>query len=61
MASFQTVTESWVTEKGNYELKVSASSTDIKRTASFFVKKDWVIEKVHRSISPLVPINELTK
>jgi hypothetical protein len=61
LASFQTNTESRVTEKGNCDLKIGAYSTNIKRTGSFSVRKDLVIEKVHKSVSSLVPIDELTR
>ena len=61
LASFDTPTESWITEAGNYEVKIGASSLNILQTADFTVGKDIVVEKVHKVLVPQVPIDEMKK
>ena len=61
LASFDTNRTSWIAEAGKYEVKVGASSTAIKQTASFQLPAELLVEKCHKVLQPQVPINELTK
>jgi beta-glucosidase len=61
LASFDTASSSWIAEKGDYTLKVGASSMDIKRTVKFKVSEDLVVEEVNKALSPRAEINELKK
>src|SRR6185312_5159458 len=47
LESFDAVRSAWVSEAGSYEVKVGASSTDIKKTQKFSLPKTIVVEKVH--------------
>jgi beta-glucosidase len=59
LASFDTNTSSWTAEAGRYAVGIGASSMDIRQTASFSLLKDIVVEKVHKVLTPQVPINEM--
>jgi beta-glucosidase len=59
MASFDTNSTSWVAEAGKYQVKIGASSTDIKQIASFSLAASLVVEKCHKVLVPQVSINEL--
>lgn len=48
LASFDPPTRSWVAEKGKYEVKIGASSADIRQSAAFELAKDLTVEKVSR-------------
>jgi beta-glucosidase len=61
LASFDTARLAWVAEAGTYEVKVGASSSDIKKTKKFDLAKTIVTEKVHNVLQPQVQINELKK
>ena len=40
-------------------MKIGASSSNIKSTASFKLEKDLVVEKDHKALAPQANINEL--
>ncbi len=61
LASYDTKAASWITEAGKYIIKVGASSSDIKSSASFNVAKDILVQKVTNQLVPQVKINELKK
>jgi beta-glucosidase len=61
LSSFDTKSASWIAEAGNYTVKIAASSTDIKQSADFQLKKDLVVEKDHNVLVPKVEIPEFTK
>ncbi|MDB5024133.1 MAG: beta-glucosidase [Mucilaginibacter sp.] len=61
LASFDTAKLAWVAEAGTYEVKIGASSTDIKKTKKFDVAKTIVTERVHNVLQPQVSITELKK
>ncbi len=61
LASFDTNSTSWIAEAGIYTLKVAASSLNIKKTASFQLPKDLIVEKCNKVLAPQVEINELKK
>ena len=61
LASFNTDASSWIADAGTYIVKVGASSTNIKQTASFILDKSIVTEKTNKVLVPQVPINELKR
>ncbi len=61
LASFDTESTAWVAEAGTYTVKIGASSTDIKQTATFTLGKGLVTEKDNKVMVPQVSINELKK
>ena len=58
-ASFDEATSSWITEAGNYNLRVGTSSQAIKQTASFKIAKDLNAGKVSKALAPSREINKL--
>lgn len=60
LASFDTAKSSWIAEKGSYQIKIGASSINIKQTASFVLDKDLLVEKVNNVLIPKVKIEELS-
>lgn len=59
ISSFDPETSSWIAEAGNYEVRVSASSKDIRQKASFSLQKTISIKKESKSLAPKDKINEL--
>ncbi|MFN8258542.1 MAG: glycoside hydrolase family 3 C-terminal domain-containing protein [Bacteroidales bacterium] len=59
LSSFDTKTSAWQAEKGNYEVKVGASSKDIKLKAGFSLENTLVVKKETKALSPVENINEL--
>ena len=59
LASFETAQSAWVAEAGTYTVKIGASAADIKLSGTFNLSKEIVAEKVHKALSPQVPIDEL--
>lgn len=59
LASFYTAHRAWIAEKGNYTVKVGASSNDIRLSESFKLKKDITVAELNKSIAPQLGINEL--
>ncbi len=58
LASFDSKTSSWITEAGNYTVRVGTSEKTIQ-SAVFKLAKDVVGEKVNKVLLPKEPINEL--
>ncbi|MDP4284337.1 MAG: glycoside hydrolase family 3 C-terminal domain-containing protein [Bacteroidota bacterium] len=61
LASFRSGVSSWVADKGNYEVRIGASSKDIRLKASFSVPKDIVVEHVHDVLYPNFAMKELSR
>ena len=59
LASFRTDKSSWVAEKGTYEVRIGASSNDIRLKSNFLLSDDITVEKVHNVLYPNFPIKEL--
>nr|MBC7612825.1 glycoside hydrolase family 3 C-terminal domain-containing protein [Pseudopedobacter sp.] len=59
LASFDSEKSAWVAETGKYEIKIGASSMNIKQRKSFELAKELTVEKVHPVLMPQVQINEL--
>ena len=60
LASFRTDLSSWVTDKGTYEVRIGASSNDIRQKISFDLPETVVVEKVHNVLYPNLPLKELS-
>jgi len=61
LASFDPGLSAWIADAGKYEVKIGASSEDIKLIKSFTLSKNTTVEKVHHALTPLVAIDELKK
>ncbi|WP_183561588.1 beta-glucosidase [Mucilaginibacter sp. SP1R1] len=59
LASFHVNKESWITDAGKYELKIGASSNDIKTVGLFSIAKALTVEKVHKAVAPLTQVSDL--
>jgi beta-glucosidase len=60
LASFWSGISSWVADKGIYEVKVGASSKDIRAKATFTLPNRIVVEKVHPVLYPNLLIRDLS-
>jgi len=60
LASFWTNVSSWMAEKGTYEVRIGASSKDIRLTSSFTLPQTIEVEKVHQVLYPNRPVTDLT-
>ena len=58
-ASFNEATSTWIAEAGTYNLKIGASSGNIKQTASFKIAKELEVGKVTKALAPTREINKL--
>jgi len=61
LASFNTDASAWIADAGKYEVKIGASSEDIKLVKSFTLAKTLTVEKDHKALAPQVTIDELKK
>ncbi len=59
LTSFNTDASAWIADAGKYEVKIGASSEDIKLAKSFTLAKTMTVEKVHKALAPQVAIDEL--
>ena len=59
LSSFDTASSSWIAEAGKYDVKIGASSRDIKLTGSFTLGKDITVKKESVSLLPKEKIAEL--
>jgi beta-glucosidase len=59
LASFDPALSSWIAEAGKYDVKVGASSKDIKLTSSFNVAKELAVKKESVSLLPKEKIKEI--
>jgi beta-glucosidase len=59
LASFDSTSSSWIAEAGKYDLKIGASSADIRQSASFTLDNDLLVKKENAALIPKAKINEL--
>ncbi|WP_346854541.1 fibronectin type III-like domain-contianing protein [uncultured Draconibacterium sp.] len=59
LKSFNTVQTAWISDVGEYTVKIGASCEDIQLTEPFKLANDIIVEKVHKVLVPSVEINEL--
>jgi beta-glucosidase len=59
LSSFDPAISSWIAEAGKYEVKIGASSKDIRQSANFILAKDITVKKETVSLVPKEKINEL--
>jgi beta-glucosidase len=59
LASFKTQQSSWIADAGRYEVKVGASSRDIRKTESFTLGKDLMVKKESVALVPKTEIREM--
>lgn len=58
LASFDPASSSWIAEAGKYEVKIGASSRDIRQTASFELDREMTVKKDSVALVPKVQIEE---
>ncbi len=61
LASFWSGISAWVADKGDYEVRIGASSKNIKLKASFNLTKQIIVEKVHDVLYPNFMMKELSR
>jgi beta-glucosidase len=61
LASFWSGISAWVADKGDYEVRIGASSKDIRLKGSFNLSENIVVEKVHDVLYPNFAIKELSR
>ncbi|NLO33455.1 MAG: beta-glucosidase [Candidatus Hydrogenedentes bacterium] len=61
LASFWSGISAWVADQGSYEVRIGASSQDIRLKASFELAEDIVVEKVNDVLYPNVLLEELSR
>jgi beta-glucosidase len=59
LASFDPALSAWVADAGEYQLRLGASSRDIRQTAVFALGKDTVVKKETRALVPKEKLAEL--
>ena len=61
LASFWSGISAWVADKGIYEVRIGASSKDIRLKASFSLPVETIVEKVHNVLYPNFQVKELSR
>jgi beta-glucosidase len=61
LASFRSGISAWVADKGDYQVRIGASSKDIRLKGSFNLPKDIIVEKVHDVMYPNFAMKELSR
>jgi beta-glucosidase len=59
LASFDSQSSSWIAEAGSYEVRIGASSRDIRQKASFNLQKDLIVKRESKSLVPKDKIEEI--
>jgi beta-glucosidase len=60
LASFDTTQSAWISDAGNYTIKIGASCENIKLNKSFTLPENIIVERTTKALIPSVRINELT-
>jgi beta-glucosidase len=58
LASFDPSSSSWIADAGKYQIKIGASSRDIRQTASFELDREMTVKKDSVALSPKASIND---
>lgn len=61
IASFWTGKSAWVADRGEYEVRIGASSKDIRLKSTFTLSKELIVEKVHNVLYPFSLLNSRLK
>ena len=61
LASFQSGSSAWVADKGDYKVRVGASSKDIRLNGSFNLPENQIVEIVHDVMYPNFAMEELSQ
>ncbi len=61
LSSFWSGISAWVADKGDYEVRIGASSKDIRLKGSFNLPGDVIVEKVHDVLYPNFVMKELSR
>ena len=61
LASFWSGIDAWVADKGDYEVRIGASSKDIRLKAIFNLEQDIIVDKVHDVLYPNYILHELSR
>ncbi|HWS00525.1 MAG TPA: glycoside hydrolase family 3 C-terminal domain-containing protein, partial [Prolixibacteraceae bacterium] len=61
LASFRSGISAWVADQGDYQVRIGASSKDIRLKAAFNVPKEILAEKVHDVLYPNFAMKELSR
>jgi beta-glucosidase len=61
LASFWSGISAWVADKGDYEVRIGASSKDIRLKKTFKLPEELVVEKVHDVLYPNFMLKELSR
>lgn len=61
LASFWSGIDAWVADKGDYEVRIGASSKDIRLKASFTLPENIIVEKVHDVLYPNFILKEISR
>jgi beta-glucosidase len=61
LASFWSGIDAWVADKGDYEVRIGASTKDIRLKASFNLPEDIIVEKLHDVLYPNFVLKELSR
>lgn len=61
LASFRSGISSWVADQGDYQVRIGASSKDIRLKAAFNVPREILVEKVHDVLYPNFAMKELSR
>jgi beta-glucosidase len=61
LASFRSGISSWVADKGEYLVRIGASSRDIRLKATFSLPQNTIVEKVHDVMYPNFAMKELSR
>lgn len=59
LASFDTSRSAWIIEPGAYQVKIGASSEDIREALSFEVTEEIIVSTVNKALEPQVAIDEI--
>jgi beta-glucosidase len=59
LSSFDPSSSSWIAEAGRYEVRIGASSRDIRQTAVFELDRELTAKKENVALTPKTPIEEI--